>query len=267
MGQTEPSEEGGNALDRPGKYLMGAGFLSALVAGAYGLQANDALVVLLAVGTVVGYAIAGWLLIGIGEGALEPAAAVALVSALFTFWLLGGPVAGFAGEFGQFVLFPLILLLLTFAGGGVLSSALARTVETRPTEVRGEGTAAYLLHAAAAPAIWGAFILTGIPEGPLSTVGAAYAIGAAGFAAMGASAGGRLVDRGSHPRYGLAASILVLGTNAWYLVEFSVLAGQPGIDVGPGRIVALVGLLLSAFPVAFNSVALYQVEVLPRQAS
>lgn len=46
-------------LERAGKYLMLAGFLSALVAGAYGLSANDVVVVLLSIGTVLGYAIAG----------------------------------------------------------------------------------------------------------------------------------------------------------------------------------------------------------------
>lgn len=252
------------ALDRAGQYLMGAGFLSALVAGAFGLNANDPLVVLLAVALVIVYAIAGWMLIGVGEAALEPAATLALVGALFTFWLLGGPVASFAGSFGQVVVFPLILLLLAFAGGGVLSAAMARTVEIAPAEVRGRDTAAFLLHAAAAPAIWGAFLILQIPDARLTSLGAAFAIGAAGFAALAAATGGRLLRLGCHPRYALAASILILGTNAWYLVEFSAIMAEFAADVGPARGIALIGLLLAAFPVAFSAVALYEVETASR---
>lgn len=251
-------------LARSGKYLMAAGFLSALVAGAYGLNANDLVVVFLAVGTALGYAVAGWLLVGAGEAGLEPAAAVAVVASLFTFWLLGGPVAAFAGGFGQFVLFPLITLLLAFAGGGVLSAALARTVEMEPAEVRGRDTAAFLLHGAAAPPIWGAFLITNVAELGISPFGAAFAIGAAGFAAIVAATGGRLVAAGCHPRYALAAAILVLGANAWYLVEFSVVVAEFGTGAGgPGRALALVGVLTAVFPVAFSAVAWYQMDLLP----
>lgn len=189
---------------------------------------------------------------------------MALVATLFTFWLLGGRVASFAGAFGQFLLFPLILLLLVFAGGGVLSAALVRTLRMESTDLPGRDTAAFLLHAAAAPPIWGAFIITQVPGIGISAFGAAFAIGAAGVAALIGATGGRLVSAGCHPRYTLAAGIIVLGANAWYLIEFSVVTGELGSSMGgPGQVLALIGLLVAAFPVAFSTVAWYQLELHP----
>lgn len=250
------------ALERAGSLLLIAGFLAALVAGSAGLAAGDPVTVILAVLVLVGYGVAGWMLVALGERSLQTAALLAVVFSLFTFGLLGGlPQEYLSGPFGHLVFFPLLVLLLSYAGGAIIGYALTDELERLEWAVRGSGKANLLLHAAAAPTIWGVFVTIDSLGGPLPQVAVSLAIAVAGTVATAAAAGGRLIKAGVHPRYTLAAGVLVLGVNAWYLLEFTNLGARVQGGLTGAQWVALLGMLLAAFPVAYSAVALYDVEM------
>lgn len=251
-----------DALERAGALLMAAGFLAALVAGTVGLVQDAPVTVVLAVVTLVGYGVAGWMLVTMGERSLQAAATVAALSVLFTFGLLGGEVARFvAGSFGNLIFFPLLVLLLAYAGGAIVGHAMARHVQRMDWTVRGGDQASFLLHAAAAPTVWAVFAAAHMAGPQLDAAAVALAIAAGGFVALVASAGGRLVRLGCHPRYVLGASVVTLTANAWYLLEFSGLGLRLGRDLSGAQWIALLGMLLAAFPVTFSAVALYDAEL------
>lgn len=252
-------------LERAGTLLMVAGFLAALVAGSVGLLAlGNPVTVILAVGTLVGYGVAGWMLIAIGERALRTAALLAVVFSLFTFGLLGGEVREVIGSaFGNLILFPLIILLLSYAAGSIIGFALSSELERIEWTIRGSDQSNVLLHMAAAPTVWAVFVTVHAAGPQLPAVAASLAIAVAGTVAIVASAGGRLVQHGIHPRYVLAASVLTLGVNAWYLLEFANLEAQIPGTLSASQWIALLGMLLAVFPVAFSAVALYDADIRP----
>lgn len=255
-------------LERAGTLLMVAGFLAALVAGTVGLvHLGDPVTVILAVGTLVGYGVAGWMLVALGERGLKTAALLAVVFSLFTFGLLGGQVREVIGSFGNLVFFPLLVLLLAYAGGSIIGYALASSLERIEWTIRGSDQTNVLLHAAAAPTVWAVFVTLESVGPRISGVAASLAIAVAGTVAISAAAGGRLVQYGVHPRYPLAASVLTLGVNAWYLLEFAGLERQISGVLTGSQWIALLGMLLAVFPVAFSAVALYEVELRPEGPS
>lgn len=254
--------EGPHLLERAGTLLMAAGFLAALVAGTVGLFTGNPAAVVLAVVTLIGYGVAGWMLVALGDRGLETAAAVATLSVLLTLFLVGGETARTVGSaFGDLVFFPLLALLLAYAGGAIVGHALAGRVERMPWTVRGGDHASFLLHAAAAPTVWAVFAAVHGAGALLDPAAAALAVAAAGLVALAASAGGRLVRLGAHPRWPLAAGALTLVVNAWVVLELHGLGMRLGRDLGAGQWIALLGMLLAAFPVTFAAVALYDVEL------
>lgn len=251
-----------DALERAGSLLMAAGFIAAVVAGVHGLADDAAGTVIFAVVTLIGYGIAGWMLVALGERSLPVAAPVAVLASLLAFALLGGPVAGSAQDPSlNLVFFPLLVLLLAYAAGAIIAHALARSVERTTYAVRGADQAGFLLHAAAAPTVWALFIMVeavgpGVAGGALS-----LAVAGTGLVAIAASTGGHLVESAGHPRYVLAAGAAALAANAYFLVEFTRIGTELGVGTTGARFVALVGMLLAAFPVTFAAVAYYEAEL------
>lgn len=233
---------------------MAAGFVVAFAAAGHGLAEDAPGLVVLAVVSVIGYSVAGWLLVALGDRALQGAgwtAAGATFLGLGLLSVLAADAAG--GRFGNRILYPALASGLALGAGTLAGVGLARTGGRVEWTVRGSDQANLLLHLAAVPALWSAFLVVDA-AGPTTLVGSATLVLAAGVAAAVAAAGGRAVQLGAHPRYGLWASVLLLASHAWILVEAS------GLPATGARWTALLGMLLAAFPVAFSAVALYDVE-------
>lgn len=240
-------------LPNAGALLMAAGGLAALIGGVAGLARQDPTMVLLSVALLVGYGVVGYLLTSRGRAYFHFALPGAAVLVLLTLFLLRiVPL----DEGGSYFLNPALMLLLSFAGGALLTYAIEEGTDRVqwPSKV---GALNPLLHLAAYAPVWNAFVLLEISPGagPWLRV---VVLAVSSAAAIGCVVAGYAASRRNHPVITLVGAGAGFVVNAWYLIEF--MTTRVSGDSAFGQMNALVGLVLTALPIAIATVAWLQLR-------
>lgn len=240
-------------LPNAGALLMAAGGLAALTGGVAGLARQDPTMVLLSVALLVGYGVVGYLLTSRGRTYFHYALPGAAVLVLLTLFLLRMiPL----DEGGAYFLEPALMLLLSFAGGALLTHAIEEATDrvTWPAKV---GAINPLLHLAAYAPVWNAFVLMEIAPSTSAWLRVSILFVTAGAAVAGI-VGGYAASRRSHPAITLLGATAGFLVNAWFLIEF--MTARTSGDSAFGQMNALIGLVLTALPIAISTVAWIQLR-------
>jgi hypothetical protein len=275
-----------NLLSNAGSLLMAAGFIAAFTGGMYGLQHNDPGLVVLAVLLLIGYGVVGHLLRSMGAAYFAFVLPASGVLVLMTLFVLRGDVGDVLdlGVGGDYFLYPVLALVLSFAGGALLTHAIergrarvawpnkgaARLPEARsaedsrasPNRSSGVPSLNPLLHVAAYAPVWNAFTLLGM----LGAQGSALRIvvvGASVCASIACVVAGYAAARHGHPALTVAGAALGFLTSVFYLFQFMLGGGNRG-GAFFGEFNALLGLILTGLPIAIGTVAWVQLLAAPR---
>lgn len=240
-------------LPNAGALLMAAGGLAAITGGVAGLSRQDPTLVLVSIALLVGYGVVGYLLTSRGRTYFHYALPGAAVLVLATLFLMREVAQTMSGEY---FLQPALTLVLAFAGGALLTHA----IEEATDRVQWPGKAGALnalLHFAAYAPVWNAFILLDLAPnaGPWTRV---FVLGLSAAAAIACVVGGYAASRKSHPAITLAGAGAGFLASSLYLVEF-MSTRQTG-TAAFGEMNALLGLVLTALPIAVATVAWIQLR-------
>lgn len=244
------------SLQSAGNLLFAIGVLSAVAGGFTGMEAREPGVVVASFLLLLGYGVAGYLLLTQGERAVRLVGALAGVLILFTLWLVPGWVAPW-DEFASYIFLPALTVLLAYAAGGFVAAAFGRGLEAVPWPQRRNETAATLLQLASIPPVWGAYLVLEALGGVARAGGAApVLVGLSFLAAAGGVAAGYLARAGRHPGVVLGGGMLTFFANVAFVFEFlGVSYGSGPAELG--ALLALLGMLASGFPIALSIVAWY----------
>jgi hypothetical protein len=245
-------------LSNAGGLFVAAGFIAAFTGGVYGLGAQRPGLVVLSVLLLMGYSVVGYLLINKGEAYYRQALPIASVLVFATLLLFRNDMTGFLDdEFAHFFLYPGLTLVLSYAGGAVVTHALEASGE--PTRWPGKRAMSLnvVLHVAAFAPVWGAFSLLYLlgDASPFLRVGI---LAGSVVVAIASVAGGYASVRQGHPAVTVIGAGLAFGASVLYLFQFMLGGGDRDVTAF-GQFVALLGLLLTAFPAAIGTVAWIQV--------
>src|SRR5438067_7949053 len=113
-------------LSNAGSLLMAAGFIAAFTGGMYGLAHTEPGLVVLSVLLLIGYGVVGYLLMTRGAVHFQFVLPASAVLVLFTLFVLRTDKGDFldSGLSSDMVLYPTLALLLSFAGGALLTHAI-----------------------------------------------------------------------------------------------------------------------------------------------
>jgi len=254
------AEKRDKLLTNAGGLLIAAGAIGAFAGGSYGLAAQRPGFIITSLLLLMGYGVVGYLLMNRGARYFHyvlPASAVLVVATLLLFQ---GEMRRVLDEaFFQYILKPGITLLLAFAAGALLTHSAETMTAKVEWPSRGAQSINALLHVAAYAPIWCAFTLLDMMGGSTSGMGM-LVVGGAALAAIGCSVGGYAAARGNHP----ALTVIGAGggflASAGFLYQFMAGANPFGGAAAFGQFNALLGLILTALPVAIGSVAWIQVK-------
>lgn len=248
---------GDRLLANAGGLLLAAGCVAAFSGGMYGLATQNPWVVVLSVGLLMGYGVVGYLLLNRGRLVFNfalPAAAILVVMTL----LLFQSVRVLDEQSMRFVLEPALTLLLSYAGGAMVTHAIEQG--TLPVRWPGRGAPSLnpTLHLAAIGPIWGAFTLLEIlgPKTPLFRI---MLVGGAVMVAIACTVGAYAATRNGHPRVTLFGSALGFLACAAFLFQFMLGVAREGATLF-GELLALTGLVLTGLAAAIATVAWVQIQ-------
>lgn len=246
-------------LSNAGTLFVVAGFIAAFTGGLYGLNATRPGLVVLSVLLLMGYSIVGYLLINKGPRYYRQAVPVAAALVFATLLLFRNDMRGFLDDgFAHFFLYPGLTLTLAYAAGALVTHGLEENFP--PTKWPGKkGTNLNtVLHVAAFAPVWGGFsmvYLLGFNASPFMRVSI---LAGSVLVALACVAAGYASARGGHPGITVAGAGLGFLASVSYLWQFMLGGGDADITAF-GQFVALLGLLLTAFPTAIGIVAWIQV--------
>lgn len=252
---TEPQDR---LLTNAGGLLLAAGGIGAFAGGTYGLAAQRPGLIIASLLLLMGYGVVGYLLMNRGARYFQYALPASAVLVVGTLLLFQGEMRRVLDDgFFQYVLKPGLTLLLAFAGGALLTHTVEAMTEKAPWPGRGASSINVMLHVAAYAPVWCAFTLLDM-MGPAPAWLGLFIVGGSAAAAIGCVVGGYAAARGNHPAFavlGAGAGFLASGA---FLYQFMMAPGIGGAAAF-GQFNALLGLILTALPVAFGSVAWIQV--------
>ncbi len=270
MASTSP-----RSLSAAGNALIAAGFVAAAVGGLYGLARFAPGMVVLSVLLVIGYSVAGYLLLSRREPAFRPAAGLAAVLVLATLWVFRPDVARFLDpQFAYFLAFPALAYLLAYAAAHLAGYALARRNTRVLWPPRGtEAVLPLLLASAAAPVLSAFLLLHDLRATGADDASAVLIVGGALLAAATTMLGGVASSVRRHPKFTLVGAAAGFGASVIFLFQFAG-RGRTGVafDYGGvpeipyvGQVYALAGMLLAGFPLAMSVVAWVELEAAKRE--
>jgi hypothetical protein len=250
---TDPTRD--RILANAGGLLLAAGGVAAFTGGMYGLAVQNPWLVVLSVALLMGYGVVGYLLMNRGRDFFAwalPASAVLVVLTLLL--LQAARIMDDATT--RYVLQPGLTLLLSFAGGALVTHAIEETQPRVRWPGRGAPSLNATLHLAAVGPIWGSFTLLDIvgPKTPLFRI---LLVGGAVLVSVACVVGAYAATREGHPRLTLFGSTLGFLACAALLFQFMLGPVREGATIF-GELLALLGLVLTGLAGAISTVAWLQ---------
>lgn len=245
-------------LSNAGTLFVASGFIAAFTGGIYGLNATRPGLVVLSVLLLMGYSIVGYLLINRGRTYYRQAVPIAAALVFATLLLFRNDMRGFLDDgFAHFFLYPGLTLTLSFAAGALVTHGIEENLPATKWPGKRSPSLNTVLHVAAFAPVWGGFsllYLLGDGASPLlrvsllaGTIVVALACVAAGYAS----------SRGGHPGVTVIGASLGFAACVGFLWQFMLGGGDRDVTAF-GQFIALLGLLLTAFPTAIGIVAWIQ---------
>ena len=247
-------------LSNAGGLLMAAGGIAAFTGGTYGLAQTQPGLVVLSVLLLMGYGVVGYLLMLRGRTFFQPMLFAVAGLVIATVYILQAqqPPRG-DEESARFILHPVLTLLLTFAGGALLTFVVEETTPRVEWPGRAGSTLNGLLHVSAYSPVWNAFTLVALMGDASSTLFRVALIGGSVAVAVACVLGGYAASRRSHPAFTVVGAGLGFLAAVGYLFQFMLGAGDADLRFF-GQFNALVGLILTGLPMAIGTVAWLQVS-------
>ncbi len=244
-------------LSNAGGLLVAAGFIAAFTGGLYGLNTSDPGLVVLSVLLLMGYSVVGYLLINKGSTYFRQTIPIAGVLVFLSLLVFRKDMSGFVDpDFTFFFLYPGLALVLSYAGGALLTYALEEVGHTTAWPGKRPMSLVTVLHVAAAAPIWSAFsvlYLLGGSNSFLSTL----ILSASVLVSIACVAGGYASVRQGHPAITVLGGALGFAACVFYLFQFMNGGGDRDVT-SFGSFISLLGLILTAFPMAIGTVAWIQ---------
>lgn len=245
-------------LSNAGGLLMAAGGIAAFTGGSYGLAQTQPGLVVLSVILLMGYGVVGYLLMIRGRDFFQfalPAVALLILATVYVFQAQMPRVADDRAM--RFVLQPTLALLLSFAGGALLTHAVEELTPRAPWPGKAGSTLNGLLHVAAYSPLWNAFTLVALLGPFATTLSAVSIVGASVAVAVACVVAGYAASRRSHPAFTVVGAGLGFLAAVLYLFQFMLGGGDPELRFF-GQFNALLGLILTGLPMAIGAVAWIQ---------
>lgn len=230
------------------------GLATVLVAGIHGIATDNAAILVTSVMTMIGYTIVGWVLTRRRRNAPYLVSLGVLFTVFFSMWIIGANVAPAVGWLPATVAaFPAFSILVVVSGGFVVASQLAARHPSLTLDLE-EGDLIYLLLQGSVVAlVWSSFAMVALPGGAAGPIAFAALLG------VYAATAGHLADARRSPHHILAGSALALLGNASYIFQYSNMPRESLLTLA-GQGVAVVGMLLAAFPTALAVVAIHDMR-------
>lgn len=250
-------------LSNAGGLLMAAGGIAAFTGGTYGLSHTRPGLVVLSVLLLMGYGVVGYLLMIRGRTFYQQILPAVALLVLATVYLFQAQMPAIADE-GEtrFFLQPVLALLLSFAGGALLTHAVEETTPRAPWPGRAGPTLNALLHVSAYAPVWNAFVLVALMGSAATGLFRFAVVGASVGVALACVVGGYAASRRSHPMFTVLGAGLGFAASVVYLFQFMLGGGDPDLRAF-GQFNSLLGLILTGLPMAIGTVAWLQVATGP----
>lgn len=245
-------------LSNAGGLLMAAGGIAAFTGGTYGLAQTHPGLVVLSVLLLMGYGVVGYLLMIRGRAFFQyvlPAVALLILATVYVFQAQMPRLRD--DEAMRFVLQPVLALLLSFAGGALLTHAIEELTPRAAWPGKTGPTLNALLHVAAYSPLWNAFTLVALLGPRADTLLSMAVISASVAVAVACVVGGYAASRGNHPGFTVLGAGLGFLASVMYLFQFMLGGGDPEVGFF-GQFNALLGLILTGLPMAIGTVAWLQ---------
>lgn len=246
-------------LSNAGGLLMAAGGIAAFTGGTYGLARTDPTLVVLSVLLLMGYGVVGYLLMIRGRtffSQILPATALLVLATVYVFQAQMPRLRD--EEATRFVLQPVLALLLSFAGGALLTHVVEETTPRASWPGKAGPTLNALLHVAAYAPVWNAFTLLALLGASSTTMMRLSIVGGSVLVAVACVVGGYAASRRSHPGFTVLGAGLGFLASVMYLFQFMLGGGDADLRFF-GQFNSLLGLILTGLPMAIGTVAWLQV--------